>query len=274
MLILGLAAVAAGCASSDTAAPGSGGASGGGSGGASGSGGAGSGGASATGGSNGGSGGASGSGGAVAPGTGGSGGASTDGPVAGDAGRDSGSGGAAIDPDGGLPPLMECTKASLDRIEDFNATGEGTTTPMSGSLLVKQGTGYVAKETFIGSDWHVLEILIGNGFDAQHDHDFSNSQGITLTWSSTAPLWIQMRPGFHYDGGAQWVTAVPSTSGQMKTQFFPFDAASWTTISLGKPTWTYAMARANVRGLLFVGDAANSVVIAGLRIDGYTPPCM
>jgi hypothetical protein len=117
----------------------------------------------------------------------------------------------------------------------------------------------------------VTEILIGNNFNTQVD--LTASKGFTMTYSSMADLWIQMRPGFHYSGGAQWVTKVPSTNGQVQRTFFPFDPASWTTISLGKPTWTYAMARAAVRGLLVVGDKPNVFAISGLRIDNYIPVC-
>ncbi|HXI56611.1 MAG TPA: hypothetical protein VNO55_11170, partial [Polyangia bacterium] len=142
---------------------------------------------------------------------------------------------------------------------------------MSGTLLVKDGTRYVAKEQFLKNEWHVMEVLIGNNFNTQVD--LSNSKGFTLTYSSTADLWIQMRPGFHYSGGAQWVIKVPNTAGMLKTQSFSLDAAAWGTISLGKPTWTYAMARAAVRGFVFVGDMPNVITISGLRIDGYIPMC-
>ncbi|HVR64145.1 MAG TPA: hypothetical protein VMU50_19735 [Polyangia bacterium] len=219
-----------------------------------------------------------------APGTGGAGGGAL---ASGDDGGSHGDGSAVTGTDGGgpsgdatagddsggaLPPLQECDKPSIDRLEDFLASGEGTTVPMTGNLLVKVGDHYVAKQQFIGNDWHVTAVWLGNAFNAQVD--LSNSPHFTLTWSSTADLWIQMRPGFHYDGGGQWVTKVPSTGGQVQTQSFSLDAAAWTTIPLGMPTWTYAMARAAVRGFVFVGDAPNVITISGLRIDGYVPPCM
>jgi hypothetical protein len=184
---------------------------------------------------------------------------------------DGGGDGSALDPDASYPPIMECPTASIDRIQYFGASGEGTTVPMGGTLLVKEGTHYVAKEQFLKNEWHVMEVLIGNNFNTQVD--LSNSKGFTLTYSSTADLWIQMRPGFHYSGGAQWVIKVPNTAGMVKTQSFSLDAAAWGTISLGKPTWTYAMARAAVRGFVIVGDMPNVITISGLRIDGYIPMC-
>jgi hypothetical protein len=167
--------------------------------------------------------------------------------------------------------LMECPKPSIDRITAWNATGEGTTKPMSGSLLVKEGDHYVAKQEFVGGDWHVLEVFIGNTFEFMVD--LSKSTGFTLTYSSTNDLWLQLRPAFHYDGGAQWVTKIPSTGGQKMTQTFSFDPTKWQTIDLGKPSWTYDMARKAARGFLFVGDKPNMIAFYGLRIDGYVPMC-
>jgi hypothetical protein len=247
-----------GCASSDVGGPaGSGGATpvdaGAGSGGAIGSGGA-----TGSGGSSGATGGTVGSGGAVvSDALGGDTVSPGDGPT--------------VEPDGGLAPLEECKTPSIDRIQYFGASGEGRTVPMSGTLLVKEGDHYVAKQEYLGAEWHVTEVLIGNNFNTQVD--LSASKGFTMTYSSMADLWIQMRPGFHYSGGAQWVTKVPATNGQVQRTFFPFDPASWTTISLGKPTWTYAMALAAVRGLLIVGDKPNVFTISGLRIDSYIPVC-
>ena len=167
--------------------------------------------------------------------------------------------------------LMECPKPSIDRITAWNATGEGTTKPMSGSLLVKEGDHYVAKQEFVGGGWHVLEVFIGNTFE--FSVDLSKSTGFTLTYSSTNDLWLQLRPAFHYDGGAQWVTKIPSTGGQMMKQTFSFDPSKWVTIDLGKPSWTYDMARKAARGFLFVGDKPNMIAFYGLRIDGYVPMC-
>ena len=270
-VLFGLLSLGACTPASDVGPPvaGSGGAAGGG---------AGSGGSvSGTGGATGGTSGASGSGGTAGQGSGGNGGSggtvTTDGPPAsdGDAGSPPAGDAPITDPDAGLPPLQECTTPSIDRIQYFGASGEGTTIPMNGTLLVKEGNRYVAKEQFLRSEWHVMEVLIGNTFSTQVD--LTTSKGITLTWSATADLWIQMRPGFHYGGGAQWATKIPNTAGLVKTQFFSLDPAQWTGDLLGKPTWSYAMARAAVRGLVFVGNMPNVITISGLRIDGYVPMC-
>jgi hypothetical protein len=169
------------------------------------------------------------------------------------------------------PALMECPKPSIDRITAWNATGEGTTRPMSGSLLVKEGDHYVAKQEFVGGGWHVLEVFIANAYGAMAD--LTNSASFTLTYSSTNDLWLQMRAANHYSGGAQWVTKIPSTGGQMMKQTFSFAPANWVTIELGKPSWSYAEARKAACGFVFVGDKPNVITFRGLRIDGYVPMC-
>jgi hypothetical protein len=118
----------------------------------------------------------------------------------------------------------------------------------------------------------VLEILIANAYEAQAD--FSASKGFTLTYSATADMWMQLRPASKYSGGDKWVTKIPSTGGQLKSAFFDFMPASWTTVAeLGKPSYSLAFALKEARGLLLVGKTPNVVVLTGLRIDGYTPMC-
>jgi len=167
--------------------------------------------------------------------------------------------------------LMECPKPSIDRITAWNATGEGTTKPMSGSLLVKEGDHYVAKQEFVGGGWHVLEVFVANAYGSSAD--LTNDASFTLTYSSTNDLWLQMRAANHYSGGAQWVTKIPSTGGQMMKQTFSLDASQWTTIELGKPSWTYEEARKAACGFVFVGDKPNLISFWGLRFEKYVPMC-
>lgn len=177
----------------------------------------------------------------------------------------------AASPDG-APSLMECSQPSVDRITWWQATGEGTTTPMKEgtSLLVKEGDHYVAREQFLKNEWHVLEVIITNAFGKSAD--LSQSSGFTLSYNSTADLYIQLRPGFAYDGGEKWVIRIPSSNGQDTTQAFPF--TGWTTIDeLGKPSYTFAKALAAAEGFVFVGKTPNVITLRSLRIAGYTPDC-
>ena len=184
---------------------------------------------------------------------------------AGSAGAD-GAGGS-----GGLPPLQECTnQPSIDRLTNWEASGEGTTVPATGSILVKDGSDYVAKVQFVGAEWHVIPVYIANQFG--NTADLSKSSGFTLTYSATADLHVQLRSKSHWDGGDQYATSVPSTNGKVETHFISFAAAGWQSL-FGAPVLSYADTLKEGMGLIFVGDTENTVAFSGLRIDGWTPPC-
>jgi hypothetical protein len=176
---------------------------------------------------------------------------------------------------GDATKLQECTMPSIDRIQSWNATqGEGDMVPSGGSLLVKEGDHYVAKVTLNGTGWHVLPVYLSNAAGGGMV-DLSTSSGFTLTYSTTADLWIQMRPANHWNGGVQWVTKIPSSGGVMQSRFFSLAKDSWSFLQQlgGMPSWPYEEARAQVRGFVIVGNMPNSVVFAGLRFDGYVPAC-
>jgi hypothetical protein len=179
----------------------------------------------------------------------------------------SGGGGGA----GGLPPLEECmSQASIDRLTQWTASGEGTTVPATGSILVKDGADYVGKVEFVGAEWHVIPVLVANKFDVTAD--LSKSSGITLTYSATAELHVQLRSKSHWSGGDQYATTIPSTNGKVETHFFSFAEANWKSL-FGAPVLSYADTLKEGMGLVFVGNSQNTVVFSGLRIDGYMPPC-
>ena len=193
-------------------------------------------------------------------GTGGGGGAS---------GGGSGGGSAGVDFGG---PLTECNAPSVDRLKGWNATSEGTMVPQSGTLLVQEGDGYVAKVEWLNNEWHVVPVVISNLFDTTVD--LTSSYGFELTYSSTDTIWVQMRSAEHWSGGAQFVAEIPSTGGVVQTFVVPFAEENWAPHpQLGTPTWTYAENLADVRGLVFIGNAPNVLTFSGLRIEGFEPPC-
>jgi hypothetical protein len=181
-------------------------------------------------------------------------------------------GGPDAGPDDGLPPLEECATASIDRIQQWLASGEGQTVPATGTMLARDGQKNVARIQFVGAEWHVAVVWIGNQFEAQFD--LTASRSFTLTYRATDDLWVQMRPGAHWSGGDKYVQRIPSTGGQLATRTFSFEASAWTTLpELGAPSYPYAEALRDVRGLVFVGETPNTIEFQGLRIDGFTPPC-
>jgi hypothetical protein len=167
----------------------------------------------------------------------------------------------------------ECSTPSIDRLQQWLASGEGTTVPPTGSLLVPEGHRYAAKVTFLDPEWHVVVVWLGNQFEAQAD--LSRSAGFWLTYSATDDLYVQLRPASHWSGGDKWLTLVPSTRGKLVSKFFSFQPRAWTSLpELGTPAYSFASALTEARGLVFVGKTPNRLEFRGLRVDGYRPPCL
>ena len=140
------------------------------------------------------------------------------------------------------------------------------------SLLSMEGGRYVAKGQFPGGNWSEIVVLIGNAESAAVD--LSKSKGFEITYSATAPLWMQMRGNVKLHGGDQHVVALPATGGMTVTKFVPFEPAAWTFApGLGKPTHALADVVKSASFFDIVGNAANTVKFSGLRFDGYVPPC-
>lgn len=182
-------------------------------------------------------------------------------------GSSGGSGGSTGTPN--YPPIEECATPSVDRLTQWTR-GEGVFAPASGSLLMKEGADYVAKIQFVGSDWHVLPVLIANKFDVSVD--LSKSAGFTLTYSATSDMHVQLRSKSHWSGGDQYAIDIPSTGGAVQTKTFTFAEASWKSI-FGPPALSFADTLKEGMGFVFVGNSENTIAFSGLRIDGYVPPC-
>jgi hypothetical protein len=102
--------------------------------------------------------------------------------------------------------------------------------------------------------------------------DLSGSQGITLTYSATSALHVQLRSKSHWSGGNQYATDIPATDGKQQTIFLSFAPAGWESL-FGAPALSYADTLKEVMGMVFVGNSENDIVFYGLRIDGFTPNC-
>lgn len=167
----------------------------------------------------------------------------------------------------------ECATPSIDRLQQWLASGEGTTVPATGSLLVPFRHSYAARVTFVNTEWHVIVVWLANQFEAEAD--LTRSAGFWMTYSATDDVYLQLRSASHWSGGAQWLTRVPSTHGRLVTRFFSFRPSAWTWLAeLGQPAHTFASALAEARGFVFVGKTPNVLEFRGLRIDGYRPPCL
>jgi hypothetical protein len=168
----------------------------------------------------------------------------------------------------------ECATPSIDRLQQWLASGEGATEPATGSILVPRNRhDHSAKIRFLGTDWHVMVVWLGNRFEAQAD--LTRSRGFWMTYRATDDLYVQLRPASHWSGGDKWVTRIPSTRGRLVEKFFGFTEKSWTSLpELGTPAYPLRDALKEARGLVFVGKTPNDLEFQGLRIDRYRPPCV
>lgn len=168
----------------------------------------------------------------------------------------------------------ECKTPSIDRLQQWIASGEGATEPATGSILVPLGRhDHTAKIKFLADDWAVMVVWLGNEFEAQAD--LTRSRGFWMTYRATSDLYAQLRPASHWSGGDKWVTKIPSTRGKIVKRFFGFHPDKWTTLpELGKPAYPLGEALKDARGLVFVGKTKNDLEFQGLKIDGYRPPCV
>lgn len=171
-------------------------------------------------------------------------------------------------------PGRECATPSIDRLQQWLASGEGATKPATGSILVPRNRHqYTAEIKFLADDWHVMVVWLGNKFEAQAD--LAKSRGFWMTYRATDDLYVQLRPASHWSGGDKWVTKIPSSNGKLVRKFFSFNPDNWTTLpELGKPAYPLAEALDDARGLVFVGKTPNELEFQGLKIDGYRPPCV
>ncbi|MER7011126.1 hypothetical protein ABT324_06845 [Saccharopolyspora sp. NPDC000359] len=166
----------------------------------------------------------------------------------------------------------ECATPSINRYQQWLASGEGTTVPATGSLLVPEGDGYAAKVEFLRDEWHVAVLWLANQFEAQVD--LAGSSGFWLTYSATDDFYVQLRPASHWSGGDKWLTLLPSTGGQVERKFVSFAPQDWTWLpELGEPSYPFAEALGEARGLVFVGKTPNKLDFRGLEVDGYQSPC-
>jgi hypothetical protein len=169
-----------------------------------------------------------------------------------------------------------CDVRAIDGYSVWVASGEtGMTVPPKDDLLVDEGGRTLAKVAFVGTGpYHIIALHLANDRD-RGAVDLSRSSGFTMTYSATADLWVQLRASTTWNGGSHYVTMIPSTGGQMQTRTFTFERSRWTALDdLGIPTRTFDAERAEVRGFVFVGRPANTLVFSSFKVDGYTPPCV
>ncbi|MCH2110953.1 MAG: hypothetical protein MK135_16670 [Polyangiaceae bacterium] len=167
----------------------------------------------------------------------------------------------------------ECSSPSIDRLQIWETNREGPVIPFSGSTLIREGNQYISHVEFTGEQvWHVMVVQVDNQFEGAVD--WTSARYIEIKYSATEDFWVQLRPSFAWNGGAQWIHQIKNTDGQEQSVRIQLQEDAWTTLeALGSPSHDFRSALAEVRGLVFVGNAPNIIKMSKLRIDGYQPTC-
>lgn len=140
------------------------------------------------------------------------------------------------------------------------------------NIVQKEGGKSIAKVTFIGNDWHVVPVWLGNVYG--YSTDISRSKGLTITYKSAGEFFIQMRPAKYWSGGAKHGTKFAASPDKFTTVTVPFDTAHWGQIpGLGAPPFTWEEALKDASGMVIVGKVPGEYVFTAMVIEGFTPPC-
>jgi hypothetical protein len=172
------------------------------------------------------------------------------------------------------PPLTPCTRPSVDRLEIWEAHGGSLRPPVGGNLLVKEGDSYFMRVEFLpGAAFHEIVVPLDNSLARKVD--LTGRKGVTIVYSSTADISMQLRPISFAHGGEQYAFALTSTGGMMRELFIPLEEASWRSFLFGPAPFPFAQALRDANFFNFVGRPAiaNTFIVRGLRIDGHAPAC-
>lgn len=152
-------------------------------------------------------------------------------------------------------------------------SAEGNMIPGPTTNIVQKENGQsIAKVTFVGTDWHVVPVWLGNTYE--YTTNLSQSKGLTLTYKAPGDFYIQLRPAAYWSGGAKHGAKFLASPDKFTTVTLPFDERHWTQIpGLGAPPFSFATALADARGLVIVGKNPGEYVFSSMLVEGFTPPC-
>jgi hypothetical protein len=102
--------------------------------------------------------------------------------------------------------------------------------------------------------------------------DLRTSAGFTVTYSSTAEMFIQLRGTVQRDGGNQYHAVLPATAGAMMKRSVRFVRDDW-TFRLGATTQMFTDVLRTAVLFNFISMPANDVTIYDIRFDNYVPAC-
>jgi hypothetical protein len=106
---------------------------------------------------------------------------------------------------------------------------------------------------------------------SEHSVDLGRARAVTVSYASTADLFLQIRHGARAHGGHHYRAKLPTTNGLLRSERLFF-------VDFAQPDWVsendrYALDLSDVFSFTVAALQSADVTIASLVADGYTPAC-
>ena len=176
-----------------------------------------------------------------------------------------------------------CKEPSVSRLTvwDVEVSKDGSTLSIDGdsSLTVRSGkrVAHVVFDLQGPASYGTINVPLRNQReDATHrtadfSVDLARSHGVTLSYASTADLFLQIRHGARAHGGHHYRAKLPTTEGSLRSErlrFADFAQPDWV-----KPEDRYPLDLRDVFSFTVAALQSADVTVAALVADGYTPLC-
>ena len=177
----------------------------------------------------------------------------------------------------------ECKEPSVSRLEvwDVEVSKDGSSlSTEGGSALTRRGDGVVAHVSFAlagPKSYGTINVPLRNHReDPTHrptdlSVDLSRSRAVTVTYASTANLFLQLRHGARAHGGHHYRARLPATRGELRAEkpfFADFAQPDWV-----EPNDRYPLDLRDVFSFTIAALESADVTVASFAVDGFTPTC-
>jgi hypothetical protein len=176
-----------------------------------------------------------------------------------------------------------CREPSVSRLTvwDVEVSKDGSTLSIDGdsSLVVRAGkrVAHVVFDLKGPTSYGTINVPLRNQReDATHKSadlsvDIGRARNVTLSYASTADLFLQLRHGARSHGGHHYRAKLPSTGGSLRFERLEF-------ADFAQPDWVkdderYPLDLRDVFSFTVAALQSADVTVASLTVDGYTPAC-
>jgi hypothetical protein len=176
-----------------------------------------------------------------------------------------------------------CKEPNVSRLTvwDVEVSKDGSTLAIDGdsSLVVRAGkrVAHVVFDLKGPESYGTINVPLRNHReDATHKSselsvDLGRAHGVTLSYASTADLFLQLRHGARSHGGHHYRAKLPSTGGSLRSERLRF-------ADFAQPDWVkeperYPLDLRDVFSFTVAALQPADVTVAALTVDGFTPAC-